>query len=180
MQYPIAIEWGDDLTATGVIIPDIPGAITAGDTVEEAFLAAVEVAQIQLEELAMQGKPIPMPSSIDDLRKSDYFKGWGWGVIEIDITPYLGKTEKVNVTLPSSIIHEIDRFVEKHGLKSRSAFLADAAREKLAGAGRLYGAVGEPKPTPRSYTSKFGNRGKDKGKITRTIAIRRKKAGDKS
>ena len=27
MQYPICIEWGDDFTATGIQIPDIPGAL---------------------------------------------------------------------------------------------------------------------------------------------------------
>ena len=32
MQYPIAIEWGDEHTAIGIQIPDIPGAVTAGDT----------------------------------------------------------------------------------------------------------------------------------------------------
>lgn len=37
MQYPICIEWGDDNTATGIQIPDIPGAVTAGDTFEEAY-----------------------------------------------------------------------------------------------------------------------------------------------
>jgi predicted RNase H-like HicB family nuclease len=34
MQYPICIEWGDDFTATGIQIPDIPGAATAGDSFE--------------------------------------------------------------------------------------------------------------------------------------------------
>jgi hypothetical protein len=25
----------------------------------------------------------------------------GWGMLELDISPYMGKTEKVNVTLPA-------------------------------------------------------------------------------
>ena len=41
MQYPIAIEWGDEHTATGIVFPDIPGAITAGDTDEQAYEMAV-------------------------------------------------------------------------------------------------------------------------------------------
>ncbi|SER04328.1 HicB_like antitoxin of toxin-antitoxin system [Pseudomonas sp. NFPP19] len=52
-------------------------------------------------------------------------------MLEIDITPYLGKTEKVNVTLPGYVIQQIDRFVREHNIKSRSSFLADAALEKL-------------------------------------------------
>ncbi|QEA38986.1 type II toxin-antitoxin system HicB family antitoxin [Pistricoccus aurantiacus] len=131
MQYPIAIEWGDDKTATGIVFPDIPGAITAGDTVEQAYEAAVEVAHIQLEELAAAGEPIPVPGNIDKHRQNPEFAGWGWGIIYIDVTPYLGKTEKVNVTLPGIVIRQIDEYVSLHGVKSRSAFLASAALEKL-------------------------------------------------
>ena len=37
MLYAIAIEKGDEDTAYGVIVPDIPGCFSAGDTLEEAF-----------------------------------------------------------------------------------------------------------------------------------------------
>ncbi|WP_028236770.1 type II toxin-antitoxin system HicB family antitoxin [Pseudomonas brassicacearum] len=131
MQYPICIEWGDERTATGIQIPDIPGAITAGDTFEEAYSAAIEIAHIMLEELAGSDKGIPLPTSINTHRNNPEFDGMGWGMLEIDITPYLGKTEKVNVTLPGYVIQQIDRFVRDHNIKSRSSFLADAAMEKL-------------------------------------------------
>lgn len=58
--------------------------------------------------------------------------GWGWGLVDIDITPYLGKTEQVNVTLPSAVIRKIDHYVSLHKLKSRSAFLANVAVEKIS------------------------------------------------
>ena len=41
MQYPICIEWGDDFTATGIQIPDIPGAVTAGDSARDFVLSGV-------------------------------------------------------------------------------------------------------------------------------------------
>lgn len=131
MQYPICIEWGDDNTATGIQIPDIPGAVTAGDTFEEAYAAAIEVAHIMLEEIAGNGEPIPMSTRTAVHRSNPDFAGMGWGMLEIDITPYLGKTEKVNVTLPGFVIQRIDRYVRDHNVKSRSSFLADAAMEKL-------------------------------------------------
>jgi predicted RNase H-like HicB family nuclease len=132
MQYPICIKWGDENTATGIQIPDIHGAITAGDTFEAAYGAAVEIAHIMLEELAAAGKAIPMPTSTHVHRNNPEFANMGWGMLEIDIGPYLGKTEKVNVTLPGFVIHRIDRFVRDHNTKSRSSFLADAAMEKLS------------------------------------------------
>jgi predicted RNase H-like HicB family nuclease len=61
MRYPICIEWGDETTAVGIQVPDIPGAITAGDTFEEAYGAAIEIAHIMLEELAARGERIPLP-----------------------------------------------------------------------------------------------------------------------
>lgn len=131
MQYPIAIEWGDENTAIGIQVPDIPGAVTAGDTFEEAYNAAIEVAHIMLEEIASNGEPVPMPSSSFIHRQNPEFADMGWGMLEIDISPYLGKTEKVNVTLPGFVIQRIDRYVRDHRIKSRSSFLADAALEKL-------------------------------------------------
>lgn len=131
MQYPICIEWGDENTAVGIQIPDIPGAVTAGDTFEEAYSSAIEVAHIMLEGIASSGQAIPMPTSAATHRDNSDFEGMGWGMLEIDITQYLGKTEKVNVTLPGFVIQQIDRYVRDHNVKSRSSFLADAAMEKL-------------------------------------------------
>ncbi|MDO8289226.1 MAG: type II toxin-antitoxin system HicB family antitoxin [Parvibaculum sp.] len=96
-----------------------------------AYELAIEVAHIQLEEIAAQGLPIPLPSRIEELKKRPEYANWGWGIIEIDVTPYLGKTEKVNVTLPGTVIRKIDEYVALHSFKSRSAFLASVAMEKL-------------------------------------------------
>ncbi|SED69951.1 type II toxin-antitoxin system HicB family antitoxin [Pseudomonas coleopterorum] len=131
MRYPICIEWGDEPTAVGIQVLDIPGAITAGDTFEEAYGAAIEIAHIMLEELAARGERIPLPSATAVLRNDAEYTDMGWGMLDIDITPYLGKTEKVNVTLPGFVISQIDRFVREHNVKSRSSFLTDAALEKL-------------------------------------------------
>jgi predicted RNase H-like HicB family nuclease len=131
MKYPICIERGDDHTAFGIQIPDIPGAITAGDTFEQAHSAAVEIAHIMLQEIAAAGGEIPKPKAWSEHAKNPDFDGMGWGMLEIDITPYLGKTEKVNVTLPGYVIQRIDQYVRDHNIKSRSTFLADAALEKM-------------------------------------------------
>ena len=73
----------------------------------------------------------PMPTSVADHHAHEDYAGMGWGMLELDISPYLGKTEKVNVTLPGYVIQRIDRYVREHKVKSRSSFLADAALEKL-------------------------------------------------
>ncbi|QEN47281.1 hypothetical protein CLA18_12495 [Pseudomonas protegens] len=66
------------------------------------------------------------------------FADMGWGMLNIDITPYLGKTEKLNLTLPDYVIQQIDRFVREHNIKNRPPFLTDAAL-KAASEGRPSG-----------------------------------------
>lgn len=131
MKYPVMIEWGDDKTATGIVFPDIPGAITAGDTLEEAFTMAVEAAHIMLEEIVAAGDEMPLPKPAEVHVADPEYQGWGLGYVEIDLTRYLGKTEKANLTLPSSLIRAIDEHVRLHGLKSRSAYLAELAYKNL-------------------------------------------------
>jgi predicted RNase H-like HicB family nuclease len=131
VKYPVTIEYGDDKTAHAIRIPDLQVS-TAGDTIEDAYAAAVEAADIELRNFVKRGEKIPRPSTLDAIMKNPDFAGHGWGVIDIDITPYLGTTEKVTVTLPRIVITSIDEYVKKHNLRSRSAFLAETAMEKIS------------------------------------------------
>ena len=38
MKYPIAIEPSDKSHAYGVVVPDLPGCFSAGDTIELAWM----------------------------------------------------------------------------------------------------------------------------------------------
>ena len=40
MRYPIAIEPGDDKHAFGVVVPDLPGCFSAGDSLDDALAQA--------------------------------------------------------------------------------------------------------------------------------------------
>ena len=46
MRYPIVIEPGTDATAFGVIVPDLPGCFSAGDSLDEAVLGAEEACRL--------------------------------------------------------------------------------------------------------------------------------------
>jgi hypothetical protein len=37
MRYPVAIETGTDTAAFGVVVPDLPGCCSAGDTRDDAL-----------------------------------------------------------------------------------------------------------------------------------------------
>ncbi|MEF9955637.1 MAG: type II toxin-antitoxin system HicB family antitoxin [Acinetobacter sp.] len=132
MLYPIAVEKGSDTEAYGVTVPDIKGCFSAGDTFEEALNNAKEAIASHLEILAEDGADIPLASEASKYIDSDEFKGYIWAVVDLDVSRYLGKAEKVNVTLPSRLISLIDDKVgkDKH-YKSRSAFLAAGAERLL-------------------------------------------------
>ncbi|WP_335950085.1 type II toxin-antitoxin system HicB family antitoxin [Acinetobacter bereziniae] len=132
MLYPIAVEKGSDVEAYGVIVPDIKGCFSAGDTFEEALTNVKDAIAGHLEILAEDGEEIPLASEVNKYLNDDDFKGFIWAVVDVDVSRYLGKAEKINVTLPSRLIRLIDDKVGKdRQFKSRSAFLAAGAEKML-------------------------------------------------
>ena len=65
MRYPIAIEPGTDKTAFGVVVPDLPGCFSAGDTLDEAMAAAEEAAAAWIDAALDAGEAIPGPTSLE-------------------------------------------------------------------------------------------------------------------
>lgn len=133
MYYPIAIEPGDDTHAFGAVVPDIPGCFSAGDSFEQALVNAREAIEFHLEGLCEDGFDIPQANPLQAHYSNPDFAGWVWALVEVDITPYLGKSQKVNVTLPDVLLKRIDDTVaKKPAYKSRSGFLAQAALHELS------------------------------------------------
>ena len=132
MLYPIAIEHGDEQHAYGVVVPDIQGCFSAGDTFEEALLNAKEAIMGHLEILAEGGTLPPVPSDAGKYIDEPDYKGWLWALVEIDTEPYMGKSEKINVTLPKLLLLQIQEEIkENQDYKNRSNFLQLAALHEL-------------------------------------------------
>lgn len=133
MLYPIAVELGDEKHAYGVVVPDIAGCFSAGDTFEEALDNAKEAITGHIELLVEAGEKVPLPSMLDNHINKEEYKGFVFAVVEVDLTHVMGKSEKINITLPSLLIKRIDDFVQTHHeYKSRSGFLASVALERIA------------------------------------------------
>lgn len=133
MLYPIAIENGDEHHAYGVTVPDLPGCFSAGETLEEAVNNAKEAITGHIELLIELGGDIPAVSSLSALVADSQYAGYTWALVDVDLARLLGGTEKINVTLPKSLIDRIDRCVATHPeFKSRSGFLAQVAIERIA------------------------------------------------
>lgn len=122
MKFPIAIEKEAE-AAFSVVIPDLPGCFSAGDTLDEAIENAKEAAELWLETVIDDGENIPEPSLISVHQSAPEFAGWIWAVIDVDIASLSDKTERVNLTLPSRVLRRIDRDAKAAG-ESRSGFIA--------------------------------------------------------
>lgn len=132
MFYPIAIEAGDDEHAYGVIVPDLPGCFSAGETLDEAIKNAKEAITGQIELCVELGHAIPAVSTIEALATHPDYQGYIWALVDVDVIRLLGGSEKINVTLPKSLIDRIDRCVASQPeYKSRSGFLAQVALERI-------------------------------------------------
>lgn len=133
MWYPIVIEPGDNDHAYGVVVPDIPGCYSAGDTFEDAVINAKQAIELLLEVLCEDGSDIPQATDVKNHMSNSDFKGWVWALVDVDLTPFLGSSQKVNVTLPEVLIKRIDDTVARQpNYKSRSGFLAQAALHELS------------------------------------------------
>ena len=132
MLFPIAIELGDAKHAYGVIVPDLPGCFSAGDTMEEAIANAEEAILLHLEDDFAPGNArVPSVSTLADLRARKAYRGFAWAVVDIDLGKLSAKSLRVNITVPERLLSTIDEYAERHG-ESRSAFLTRAALEAMA------------------------------------------------
>lgn len=123
MRYPIAIEPGTDTTAFGVVVPDLPGCFSAGDTLDEAVAGAEEAAAAWVDAALDAGQAIPPPTSLEALRRNPDFAGWTFGVISLDPAELDDTTERVNITLPRRVLRRLDALARAAG-ESRSGYIA--------------------------------------------------------
>jgi predicted RNase H-like HicB family nuclease len=128
MRYPIAIEPGTETTAFGVIVPDLPGCFSAGDTLDEALAGAEEAAAAWVDAALDSGEAVPAPSSLDALHRNSDYAGWTFGVITLDPALLDDTIERVNITLPRRVLKRLDALAKSAG-ESRSGFVAGMTLE---------------------------------------------------
>ena len=61
MKYGVVIEKGEK--SYGAYVPDLPGCVAVGETLEEVEQLIREAVQFHIEGLQEEGLPVPEPSS---------------------------------------------------------------------------------------------------------------------
>jgi predicted RNase H-like HicB family nuclease len=127
MHYPVAIEPGTDTEAFGVVVPDLPGCFSAGDSLEEALAQAQEAMAAWVETALDSGQDIPQPSGLEALRQQHpEWRGWVWAVVKLDPAALDTRLERVNISLPRRVLHRLDALARAAG-ETRSGYIARMA-----------------------------------------------------
>ncbi|ATQ67312.1 MULTISPECIES: type II toxin-antitoxin system HicB family antitoxin [Methylosinus] len=128
VHYVGIIDGSDDVW--GVRIPDIPGAQGGGSTPEEAITSAVAALRDVVSYKRDGGFTIPPASNLADILASGEV-GAGEATVMIPLLLDSGRTVRANVTFDAGLLEAIDEAARRSGV-TRSAFLASAARAKIA------------------------------------------------
>jgi predicted RNase H-like HicB family nuclease len=116
--------------AYGVSFPDFPGATTVGRSIDEALAKAIEALAFHIEGLAEDGD-VPEARTLSQLKGDPIFNEDTKGAA-VAYVPYSPPTKatRVNLTFDEGLLARIDAAASSIG-KTRSGFLAEAARERL-------------------------------------------------
>lgn len=123
MRYVIAIEPGTETTAFGVVVPDLPGCFSAGDTLDEAMRNAEEAAAAWVDAALDSGQAIPQPSSAEAIRSNPEYAGWLLAVLTLDEVLTDNAVERVNITLPRRVLARLDALAAA-AHETRSGYIA--------------------------------------------------------
>lgn len=120
-------------TLFGIWFPDLPGCTSAGETADEALQNATKAVRLWAESALDDGETIPQPRPLDDLlQDADVKESLKAGATTTLVPLYLssGRTTRVNISVDTGYLAAIDDAAAQFG-QSRSAFILDAAREKI-------------------------------------------------
>jgi predicted RNase H-like HicB family nuclease len=134
MNYVAVIEKEPD-SAFGVWFPDVEGCFSAGDTLDEAVANSAAALRQHAEAVESAGRRVPPARSIDEILLDEEVAASvesGAVLFAVPLLADAGRTVRLNISLDKALVDQIDSAAAARGL-TRSAFLAQAAREKISG-----------------------------------------------
>ena len=129
MRWPIIIDKDDD-SDFGVTVPDLPGCFSAGSSFEDAVDQAKEAIELHIEAMLEDGEDIPMPSELAEHHGNPANAGAVYALVEINDNLVSGKTERINLTIPSWANSQIERYAKKTGT-SKSGLMWQATLDRI-------------------------------------------------
>lgn len=126
MNRYIALIEKEEGSSYGVIFPDVPGCISAGNTLDEALKNAEEALSFHLD-----GEEAPKVRTLEEIKNTwDEWESWKDAIVAaVPLIPFESKSVRIQITIDNKVLSQIDSIS-----KNRSHFLEEAARKSLLGA----------------------------------------------
>ncbi len=134
-SYYLGVVESEPETAIGIWFPDMPGCLPAADDFADLPGIAAHLLRQHVEALESNGRPVPAPRPLAAVMADPEVRdaiAAGATTLLVPLLADPGRTVRVNVTVERGLLEQIDEAASARGL-TRSAFLAQAAREKIAG-----------------------------------------------
>ncbi|WP_077285951.1 type II toxin-antitoxin system HicB family antitoxin [Cognaticolwellia aestuarii] len=132
MKYPVLVLRNNEEKNYLFSIVDLPGCKVKAATIDEGLLLLDEAMAAHLKILVEYGEQVPQAKTIEHHMMMSTATSPIWAILDFDIVPYMGKSHKINVTLPELLIKQIDdRVAKSPNYKTRSGFIAKACLAEL-------------------------------------------------
>jgi predicted RNase H-like HicB family nuclease len=129
MLYPVVVH-KDPTSDYGASVPDLPGCVSAGRTLDEALEGIREAIACHIEGILLDGESVPPAGEIERHKSNPEWVEGIWALVQIDLSKLSGKSKRINITLPERLLSQVDQYVSQHG-ETRSGFLAQAALDYM-------------------------------------------------
>jgi predicted RNase H-like HicB family nuclease len=131
-KYIALFEAVDGGEGYGVVFPDFPGCISAGETWEEAVRMAHEALAGHVALMERDRDTIPAPRTLSEIKSTwedwpEWEKATGFLIGCVTLFPIKPPVKRVNITLDENLLDRIDSVTD-----NRSAFLASAVKMAFA------------------------------------------------
>ena len=116
--------------------PDLPGCTSGGATMTDLFAMSIDAVRLWADAAISAGEDLPEPRSVDSLLADpdvgETLEAIGpVSFLQVPLLLDAGRSVRANVSFDAALLDAIDSAAKRRGL-TRSAFLASAARDKIA------------------------------------------------
>ena len=125
MKYVYPVIFEEDDGKIGVTVPDIPSTFTFGDDMADAIYMAEDVIAMMLAGYEDEGKPVPEPSKIEDIKTNGIVS-----LVRADTDEWRKLVDNKAVKKTLSIPSWLNKKAEKAAVNF-SQILQDALCQKL-------------------------------------------------
>lgn len=115
----------------GVSFPDFPGVESTARSAEDAIRKGSEALTFHVAGMIEDGDPMPVLRSLAVLKSDRSYREAAKGAV-VALIPFAmpGKAVRLNISMDEHLLDAVDRAAQAVG-QSRSAFLAEAARQRV-------------------------------------------------